>query len=117
MRTNSGVVTGASGAGMTGDGRSSRSGYRVSTRLLATKGGAEPLSKPGNPFMLVKDNHVVRTDEERLTEAVIDATLDILMEPPSSAKAPRGAAPLTDLLDPKLIDAGRRKRPDPDSWD
>jgi len=100
---------------MTDNDRSSRSGYRVTSHLLATKGGAEPLSKPGNPFMLVRDNHVVRTDEERLAEAVIDATLDILMEPPPGGRAPRGAAPLTDLLDPKLIDAARRKRPDPDS--
>jgi len=41
---------------------------------------------------------------------VIKATLDILVASPRGVRAPQGVAPLTDLLDPTLIDVARRKR-------
>ena len=88
------------------------SGYHVLSRLLAKKGGAEPLSKTANPIILANDKGGMQTDGEHLTDAVIDATLELLMEPPRSGRASRGAAPLTDLLDPTLIDAARRKKND-----
>ena len=81
-----------------------------SSRVLARKGGAEPLSTTGNPLILVRDKHDIQIDDVHLTDAVIDATLDILVAPPRTVRAPQAAAPLTDLLDPKLIGAARRKR-------
>jgi hypothetical protein len=86
-----------------------RSGFHVSTRLLAKKGGAEPLPTTGNPIILSDDRQPIQTDGQYLTDAVIDATLDILVEPPRKGRPPQGAASLTDLLDPTLIDSGRRK--------
>ena len=91
------------------DDRPNRGGYHVSSRLLAKKGGAEPLSNSGISLILARDKQSLQTDDERLTDAVIDATLDLLKGPSGGGRAPRGAAPLTDLLDPKLIDAARRK--------
>ncbi len=92
------------------DDRPSHSGYHVLSRLLAKKGGAEPLLKTGNPLILATDKYGMQSDDEHLTDAVIAATLDILIERPRSGRAPQGAAPLTDLLDPALIDAARRKK-------
>jgi len=92
------------------DDRPSHSGYHVSSRLLAKKGGAEPLSDRGNPLIIAGDKHRIQTDEEHLTDAVIDATLDILIERPRGGRARQGAAPLTDLLDPALTDVARRKK-------
>ncbi len=92
------------------DDRQSHSGYHISSRLLAEQGVAEPLSKSGSPLILASDKYGMQTDDEHLTEIVIDATLDILVERPRGGRAPRGAAPLTDLLDPTLIDAARPKK-------
>ena len=92
------------------DDRPSHSGYHVWSRVLAKKGGAEPLSNTENPLILASDEQVIQTDDQRLTDAVIDATLDILIEPPRSGRAPQGAAPLTDLLDPTLVNALRRPK-------
>lgn len=94
------------------DDRPGRSTYHVSSRVLARKGGAEPLPTTGKPIVLAAEYHRTATDDEHLTDAVTDATLEILMEPPRKGRAPRGAAPLTDLLDPALIEATRRKRND-----
>ena len=96
---------------MTNDGPG-RSGFHVSTRMLAKKGGAEPLPTTGNPVILTSENQPIQTDDQRLTDAVIDATLDILIEPPRRGRAAQGAAPLTDLLDPTLIESARRKMND-----
>jgi hypothetical protein len=85
----------------------SRSGYQVSSGLLARKGSAEPLSKSAISLILASDKRVFQTDDERLTEAVVDATLDILMEQPGLGRA-KVAASLTDLLDPTLINVLRR---------
>ena len=90
--------------------RPSHSGYHVSSRVLAKKGGAEPLSNTGNPLILARDKYRTQTDDEHLTGAVINATLDILIPTPRGGRTPQGAAPLTDLLDVTLIDAARRKR-------
>lgn len=97
------------------DDRAGRRLYRVSSQLLARKGSAEPLSKPGNPFTLVNEGEDVETDETHLTDAVIDATLDLLVDQPPRIRAPRGAASLTDLLDPTLVEAVRRKPPNSDT--
>ena len=86
--------------------RPSHSGYHVSSRMLAKKGGAEPLSNTGNPLILASSKHVIQTDDERLTDAVVEATLDVLLERPSGGTA-KVAASLTDLLDPTLINALR----------
>ncbi len=96
---------------MTNDGPG-RSGFHVSTRMLAKKGGAEPLPTTGNPVILTSENQPIQTDDQHLMDAVIDATLDILIEPPRKRRSPQGAAPLTDLLDPTLIDSARRKMND-----
>lgn len=93
---------------MTNDDKPTRGGYRVSSRLLAQKGGAEPLSSTGVPLVLAGDKGRTPTDEEHLTGAVVDATLGLLVERPRG-RAPQGPAPLTDLFDPTLIDAARRK--------
>ena len=94
---------------MTND-RPARGDYRVSSRLLAKKGGAEPLSNTGSPLILARDKDAAETDETRLTDAVIDATIDVLTEPPGRRRSPQAAAPLTDLLDPALIGAARRQK-------
>jgi hypothetical protein len=92
------------------DDRPDHSGYHVSSRLLARKGGAEPLSDRGTPLIIAGDKHRIQMDDEHLADAVIDATLDILIERPQGGRARQGAAPLTVLLDPALIEAARRKK-------
>ena len=92
------------------DDRPTDSGYKVSNRLLAQKGAAEPLSSTGVPLVLAKEKGPTQNDDEYLTGAVLDATFDILAQPPGSRQTPKGPAPLTDLLDPALIDAARQRR-------
>lgn len=94
------------------DDRPDRGGYRIASRVFADKGAAEPLPSTGKPVVLATEHRRVPTDDEHLTEAVIDATLDILVERPRRGRAPRGAAALTDLLDPALVGAASRDRDD-----
>lgn len=95
------------------DDRPTDSGYKISNRLLAQKGAAEPLSSTGVPLVLANIRNRAQTDDEYLTAAVMDATYDILTQPPRSSGPPKGPAPLTDLLDPALIDAARRGEDQP----
>ena len=94
------------------DDRPAHSGYHVLSRLLAKKGGAEPLPNSGNPVILAREKGALETDDEHLTNAVIEATVNVLVHGPGSGRRPRGAARLTDLLDPGLIDAVRREKND-----
>jgi hypothetical protein len=52
-----------------------------------------------------------QSDDQRLADAIVDATLELLSGPPERGKRPRGAAALTDLFDPSLTEAGRRRAP------
>jgi hypothetical protein len=81
--------------------------YQVSSNLLATKGRAEPLTKSAISLILANEKQAAPTDDQCLTDAVIDSTLDLLTREPGTGK-PKAAASLTDLLDPNLINAVRR---------
>ena len=86
---------------------SGRSGYQVSSNLLAKKGNAEPLTKSAISLILANEKHASPTDDQHLTDAVIDATLELLSEP-SGEKQKKATASLTELLDPALINVLRR---------
>ena len=89
------------------DDLSGRSGYQVSSSLLAKKGNAEPLTKSAISLILANEKHLLPTDDQHLTDTVIDATLDLLSEPSGGIKK-KATASLTDLLNPTLINVLRR---------
>ena len=90
------------------DNPSNHSGYRISSGILAKKGTAEPLSKSAISLILASDKQAGDTDGERLTDAVMEATLELLTEPPDGNGKSKSVAALTDLLDPNLINVLRR---------
>jgi len=85
------------------DDLSGRSGYQISSSLLAKKGNAEPLTKSAISLILANGKHASPTDDQHLT----DATLNLLLDPSGGAKK-KATASLTDLPDPALINVLRR---------
>ena len=81
--------------------------YRLSARLLARKGGAEPLQARGGGLLLSRD---AETPEDELVAAVVNSTLDLLTARPKRGHAPKAPAALTDLIDPTLVDKRRTRR-------
>jgi hypothetical protein len=90
------------------DDPTNRGSYRISSGILAKKGNAEPLSKSAISLILASDKQARETDDERLTGAVVEATLELLVETPGASAKAKSAASLTDLLDPNLINVLRR---------
>ena len=82
--------------------------YRISPSLLAKKGTAEPLSKSGLSLILANEKNAQPSDDRQMTNAVIESTLDLLLDDPGKSAKAKAASPLTDLLDPTLINAVRR---------
>lgn len=87
---------------MTGD-RSDKGTYYVSRRLLARKGGAGPLQARGEGVVLARDPATGPLDDQQLTEAVMETTLDLLTGRAPRGKPPKAVAALTDLYDPALV--------------
>ncbi len=77
--------------------------FNISLQLLARKGGAGPLERNVPGIELVGHAVPTRTDDNRLKDAVVRATLDRLA--PSANAARKPVAALTDLLDPTLVGA------------
>ncbi len=82
--------------------------YRLSARLLATKGSAEPLQAKGGGVVLSRGAEP--TEDERLVEAVVGSTLDLLTACSKRGSSPKAPAALTDLFDPTLAGGIRKQR-------
>lgn len=76
--------------------------YRVSAQLLADKGGATPASRRANRLELVESAGAEVDDDSRMTDAVLQATLQALAEPPGPRRGRKPAASMVALYEERL---------------
>ena len=83
--------------------------YQLSVRLLARKGSAVPLQAKGEGTVLSRGADDATADE-RLTEAIVESTLELLTAHRKRKNAPKAPAALTDLFDSTLVEGSQMRR-------
>ena len=83
--------------------------YQLTVRLLARKGSAEPLQAKGEGMVLSRGADEPTADE-RLTEAIVESTLELLTAHRKRGNAPKAPAALTDLFDSALVEGSQKRR-------